>query len=138
MSRTVLLTFTLAALAAGALPAQVRTPKDFSAADLLGIWEGPYQSDAVPPGTLRLTVTRNASREWQVTLEVLSDQAPTAGAVRDFRVEEDRVSWVQDVADLTCASSATVAAGVMKGTAECSQNGAVVVTANFLLERKKD
>lgn len=137
MPRTAFLVLVLGSLSVSALGAQVPAPRN-PLPDVLGIWEGPYESEAVPPGNLRLTVGRNASHEWQVTLEVFSDQAPTAGAVRGFKVEGDKVSWVQDVADLTCASSATVTAGAMKGTAECSQNGAVVVTANFLLERKKN
>jgi hypothetical protein len=136
MRRTTFLAFALATLSIPALEAQVPTPRN-PGPDLLGVWEGPYQSEAVPPGNLKLTVGRNANREWQVTLEIYADQPPEAGAVREFKVEEGRISWAQDVAGMNCVSTATMVAGVMKGTAECWQNGTVVVTATFLLERKK-
>lgn len=119
-------------LVSTSLPAQ----RDQSA-DLIGVWEGPYQSEAVPPGTLKLTVARDAAKAWQVTLEVFSDQPPPAGAVKDFKLEGNKVSWAQEIAEMLCLSSGTFTSGVLKGTAECSQNGAVVVTATFLLERKK-
>jgi hypothetical protein len=38
---------------------------------------------------------------------------------------------------MTCNSSGTVTAGVLKGTAECFANGALAVTANFLLAKAK-
>jgi hypothetical protein len=105
-------------------------------ADVIGVWEGPYQSEAVPPGTLKLTVARDAARAWQVTLEIFSDQPPPAGPIKDFKVEGNKISFSQEVAEMLCVSSGTITSGVLKGTAECSQNGAVVVTATFLLERK--
>ncbi len=119
------------ALAAQSVRAQDQTK------EVTGVWEGPYQSDAVPPGNLKLTVARTPAKEWQVTLEVFADQPPTTGSVRDFKVEGNKVSWVQDIADMVCASAGTMTAGVLKGTAECSQGGAVVVTATFLLAKAK-
>lgn len=104
--------------------------------ELLGVWEGPYQSDQVPPGSLRLTISQEG-QVWKVTLEVLSDQPPAAGEVRDFKVEGNDVSWAQAVGDYDCMNRGTVTAGVLKGAAECSQNGAVALTASYLLEKKK-
>lgn len=107
------------------------------ASAVIGVWEGPYQSEAVPPGTLKLTVSRDSTRALQATLEVFSDQPPPVGSVKDFKLEGNKVSWSQEIAEMICLSSGTITSGVMKGTAECSQNGAVVVTATFLLEKKK-
>ena len=104
---------------------------------VIGVWEGPYQSEAVPPGSLKLTVVRDSTRALQATLEVFSDSPPPVGPVKDFKLEGNKVSWSQEIAEMICLSSGTITSGVMKGTAECSQNGAVVVTATFLLEKKK-
>ncbi len=107
------------------------------AAQALGVWEGPYQSEMVPPGTLKLTIVRDSTRALQATLEIFSDQPPPAGPVKDFKLEGNKISWSQEIAEMVCLSSGTITSGVLKGSAECSQNGAVVVTATFLLERKK-
>ncbi|MGQ0703009.1 MAG: hypothetical protein ACT4PM_07765 [Gemmatimonadales bacterium] len=133
MSRAFALTAFASAIA-GAASAQPNTKPDVSK-DIIGVWEGPYQSEMVTPGNLRLTVVRDST--WKVTLEIFSDQAPPAGELRDFTVNADTVSWVQTVGDLECASKAVLAAGVLKGQAECWQSGVVEVTAGFLLEKKK-
>lgn len=130
MPRPALLALVAAALSAASLPAQ-------SAPDIRGIWEGPYQSEMVPPGNLKLSIARSATGTWEVTLEIFAEQPPPAGPVRDFKQEGDKLSWVQDVAEMSCVSTATVAGSVLKGSAECWQNGAVVVTASFLLEKRK-
>ena len=104
---------------------------------VVGVWEGPYQSEAVPPGTLKLTITRDSTKALQATLEVFSDQPPPVGPVKDFKLEGNKVSWSQEIAEMICLSTGTITSGVLKGSAECSQNGAVVVTATFLLEKKK-
>ncbi|HTL04159.1 MAG TPA: hypothetical protein VL241_00310, partial [Gemmatimonadales bacterium] len=98
--------------------------------------EGPYQSEAVPPGSLRLTIAKGDKNEWKVTLTVLSDQPPPAGDVLEFTVQGNTISWSQDIADMQCKNSAQLVAGVLKGTAECSQGAAVVVTATFLLGKQ--
>jgi len=136
MLRIAGLSLTASCLLTYALAAQSASTQDQSR-ELPGVWEGPYQSDAVPPGNLKLTIARTPTREWKVTLEVFADQPPTTGDVRDFKVEGNKVSWVQDIADMVCASSGTVTSGVLKGSAECSQGGAVVVTATFLLAKAK-
>ncbi len=135
MRSTALLVASLPVLLATSLNAQVPKPRD-PAPEIVGVWEGPYQSDAVPPGNLKLTV-QQVNKEWQVTLEVFTDQPPTAGPVREFKLEGSKVSWVQDIADMVCASTGTMTSGVLKGTAECTQAGAVVVTATFLLAKAK-
>lgn len=135
MIRSVSRALAALALTSGIAAAQQPAKPDISR-QLLGSWEGPYQSEAVPPGTLKLTVAKGDKQEWKVTLLVLSDQPPATGEVQDFTVQGDTVSWAQDIADMLCKSTATLVAGVLKGSAECSQGGAVVVTATFLLGKQ--
>ena len=136
MTRIAMLGVALVGLVA--FPAEAQSPKkpDISK-DLIGTWEGPYQSEMVPPGSLKLVIARNPNREWQVTLEIFADQPPAAGEVRNFKVEGDTVSWAQTVSEMDCLSTLTLVAGLLRGGAECWQNGAVAVTASFLLEKKK-
>lgn len=137
MTRITLLAGSLAVLASLPAAAQAPAKKPDISKELIGTWEGPYQSEAVPPGSLKLAIARGPKQEWQVTLEVISDDPPPADVVRDFTVDGNTVSWVQTISDMECRSAATLVAGVIKGTAECTQGGAVVVTATFLLEKKK-
>lgn len=136
MTRIPLLALSLAVF--GALPAAAQAPvrKPDITKQLLGTWEGPYNSESVPPGSLKLVVAQGDKQEWKVTMEVMSDQPPPAGDVRDFAVDGNAVSWVQTIAEMECRSTATLETGVLKGTAECTQGGVVAVTATFLLAKK--
>jgi len=136
MTRISLLALALASLWPGPAEAQSPAKPDIST-QLIGIWEGPYQSEAAPPGSLRLVIAQGVDRAWKVTLEVFSDDPPPAGEVRDFKVEGDTVSWAQPVSDFECLSKAILVAGMLKGSAECWQGGAVALTAGFLLEKRK-
>lgn len=127
-----LLWFGLAGAAQAQHPA---APAADLAKQIIGTWEGPYQSEAVPPGSLKLVVAQEA-KAWKASLEIISEQPPAAGELRDFIVEGNSVSWVQDVDEMTCRCVARLVAGLLKGDAECSQGGAVVLTATFLLEKK--
>ena len=134
MTRFPLLAASLLVIAT--VPAGAQAKPDISK-QLLGVWEGPYSSEAVPPGTLKLSVAQGDKKEWKVTLEVASEQPPPAGDVREFAVDGNSVSWMQTIAEMECKSTATLVAGILKGTAECTQGGAVAVTATFMLEKKK-
>lgn len=136
MKRIALFALTLFALSSIPATAQQMPGKADMSKEILGVWEGPYQSDQVPPGSLRLTVAQEG-QVWKVTLEVITDQAPGSGEVRDFKVEGDQITWAQTVGDFDCLNRGTVAGGILKGTAECSQNGAVALTASYILEKKK-
>lgn len=101
---------------------------------LIGTWEGPYQSDQAPPGGLRLVIARDST--WKVTLGVISDQEIPAGEVNEFRVDGGRISWVQDIMGMICRSSAELSAGTLRGESNCEQGGAVAITATFVLLKK--
>lgn len=100
--------------------------------DLMGTWQGPYQSDQAPPGQLKLTVAKEAG-QWKVTLGVLTDQPIDAADVREFKVDGSEVSWVQDIMGMECRTHAALESGSLKGTTECSQGGSVAITASFVL-----
>ena len=134
MTRFILTPLALAVLAVPAT-AQVRQPPTL-ATQILGVWEGPYTSEAVPPGNLRLTVAREQN-VWKVTLEVMTEQPPAVGEIQNFTVTNEAVTWSQIIAEMECRNTAAIVDGVLKGTAECWQGGAVVVTANYLLEKKR-
>ena len=123
-------------LAAAPVHAQVPAPKtEDIGPKLLGVWEGPYQSDQVPPGALRLSIEKEAGA-WKVSLQVQSDQPVDAADVRDFTVEGAQISWIQDISGMECKSQATLENGTLKGGTECSQGGAVAITATFVMLKK--
>jgi len=129
---------TVSALAGVVLSARVasaQVPAPDISKQIIGTWQGPYQSESVPPGSLKLVIARDATG-WKVTMDVISDQPPPVGDIKDFTVDKGTLSWSQDIQDMNCKSTATLVSGVLKGSAECSQGGAVVLTATFLLEKK--
>jgi hypothetical protein len=135
MIRSVIVTFGLLMLAAPA-HAQVPTPKsDDMSPKLLGTWEGPYQSDQAPPGALRLVIEMEAGA-WKVTLQVQSDQPIDAAEVRDFKVDGAQVTWAQDIMGMECKTQANLENGILKGGTECSQGGAVAISATFVMLKK--
>jgi hypothetical protein len=136
MLRSASVVFGLLILAAAPARAQVPTPKtDDIGHSLIGTWEGPYQSDQAPPGSLRLVIGKEADA-WKVTLQVVSDQPIDAAEVRDFKVEGGQISWVQDIMGMECKTQANLENGTLKGGTECSQGGAVAITATFLMLKK--
>jgi hypothetical protein len=123
-------------LAAAPVHAQVPAPKtEDIGPKLLGVWEGPYQSDQAAPGSLRLSIEKEAGA-WKVSLQVQSDQPIDAAEVRDFTVDGVQISWVQDIMGMECKSQATLENGTLKGGTECSQGGAVAITATFVMLKK--
>jgi hypothetical protein len=134
MIRFTALVLGLSVLSFSTAAAQVRpepktgdiTPK------LLGTWQGPYQSEQAPPGGLKLVVAKEGAA-WKVSLAVLADQPIDATEVRDFKVDGTEVSWSQDIMDMQCKTLSHLVDGTLKGGTECSQGGAVVITATFVL-----
>lgn len=124
----------LVALLATALASPVSAQGGLSK-QLIGTWQGPYQADQVPPGSLKLVVARDTSG-WKVTMDVISDDPPPVGEVREFKVEADQVSWVQDIAEMECHAVAKMVGGALKGQSECTQDGALAVTATWILVKQ--
>ena len=136
MIRSASIMFGLLLLATAPALAQVPAPKtNDTGSQLMGTWEGPYQSDQAPPGNLKLVIGKEAS-VWKVTLQVLTDQPIDATEVRDFKVEGAQISWSQDIMGMECRSQANLESGTLKGGTECSQGGAVAVSATFVMLKK--
>jgi hypothetical protein len=127
---TSLLVALLATAAASPLAAQGNLAKQ-----VVGTWQGPYQTDQAPPGSLKLVVARDTSG-WKVTMDVISDDPPPVGEIRDFKVEVDQVSWTQDIAEMECHSVAKMVGGALKGQSDCMQGGALAVTATWILVKQ--
>ena len=129
-------TFATALVVLTALPAASQVRPQPKAEDigpkLIGTWQGPYQSEQAPPGGLKLVIGKEAAA-WKVTLGVVSDQPIDAAEVREFKVEGSQVSWAQDIMGMECKTLATLENGTLKGGTECSQGGAVAITATFVL-----
>lgn len=131
-------TLALLALIAAPVAAQSPAPKPSSpsAAErpFLGTWEGPYQSEQAAPGEIRLVISRDTA--LKASLTVMSDQPIEAGEVRELKVEDNVLSWVQDIMGMTCRASAMINAGTLKGETVCEQGGAVAITATWVLVKK--
>ena len=136
MLRSTSVMFGLLMFAAAPAPAQVPTPKtDDLSPRLIGTWEGPYQSDQAPPGALRLVIGKEAG-VWKVTLQVQSDQPIDVAEVRDFKLDGSQISWAQDIMGMECRTQAMLENGTLKGGTECSQGGAVAISATFVMLKK--
>jgi hypothetical protein len=136
MIRSASVMFGMLMLAVAPMSAQVPTPKtDDISPKLIGTWEGPYQSDQAAPGSLKLVIGKEIG-VWKVTLQVQTDQPIDAAEVRDFKVEGAEVSWLQDIMGMECRTQAALESGTLKGGTECSQGGAVAITATFVMLKK--
>jgi len=100
----------------------------------LGTWEGPYTSEQAAPGELRLVVSRDTA--LKASLTVMSDEPIEAGEVRELKIENNVISWVQDIMGMVCRASAMINAGTLKGESVCEQGGAVAITASWVLVKK--
>ena len=100
----------------------------------LGTWEGPYASEQAAPGELRLVISKDTT--LKASLTVMSDQPIEAGEVRELKIEDGVISWVQDIMEMSCRASAMVNAGTLKGETVCSQGGVVAITAAWVLVKK--
>ena len=132
--RALALLVLLAAPAVAQSPAPKPTPATSAEKPFLGTWEGPYQSEQAAPGEIRLVISRDTA--LKASLTVMSDQPIEAGEVRELKVEDHVLSWVQDIMGMTCRASAMINAGTLKGETVCEQGGAVAITATWVLVKK--
>ena len=73
---------------------------------------------------------------WKVTLQVQSDQPIDVAEVRDFKLDGSQISWAQDIMGMECRTQAMLENGTLKGGTECSQGGAVAISATFVMLKK--
>jgi hypothetical protein len=68
-------------------------------------------------------------------MEVISDQALPAGDILEFKHEGNTISWLQDIAGLSCRATATFNDGTLKGESNC-EGGGNLISATWVLLRK--
>jgi hypothetical protein len=134
MLRTMALVALIAVPAAAQAPAPKPVAPSASEKPFMGTWEGPYTSEQAAPGELRLVISKDAT--LKASLTVMSDQPIEAGEVRELKITDGVISWVQDIMEMVCRASARVDAGTLKGETACEQGGVVAITAAWVLVKK--
>ena len=126
--------FLLAAPAVAQSPAPKPAAPTAAEKPFLGTWEGPYTSEQAAPGELRLVIARDTA--LKASLTVMSDQPIEAGEIRELKIEDGVISWVQDIMGMVCRAAAMISSGTLKGETVCEQGGAVAITAAWVLVKK--
>ncbi len=121
----------LAANAQSAAPASAPSAASLEKA-LPGTWEGPYQSEQVPPGGLRLVIAKEDTL-WKARPTVLNDQEMPESEVTELKVSGGHMSFTQEIMGMICRANAELVAGTLKGESQCEQGGTVVLTATWVL-----
>ena len=114
----------LAALAPGSsshassLPAPgSRLPAHADTTDnLVGTWDGLFNSTAMGQGAMKLVVSKRA--EWKATITISRDESMSAEA-NNFKVQGKELSWTIDLHGSPCDSTAVVEGTVLKGETSC-------------------
>ena len=132
--RALALLVLLAAPAVAQSPAPKPSAPTAAEKPFLGTWEGPYTSEQAAPGELRLVISRDTA--LKATLTVMTDQPIDAGEVRELKVEDNVISWVQDIMGMVCRASAMINSGTLKGETVCEQGGVAAITAAWVLVKK--
>jgi hypothetical protein len=133
MVRTFLMFAWLAVLSTHPVQAQASRPgaaQDSAKAKFAGTWEGSFESDHAPNGTVRLVLARDT--EWKGTLEIVSNAHMPAAAIQNFEVSGNTITFTQDRAGSSCTASAQLEAGALKGQMSCGHGG-----ISFVLRRTK-
>jgi len=110
------------ALAAAApLEAQDHGPPPSIEQRLVGTWEGVYQSDHVPPGPMRVVVSRDSA--WRLTMQVhANDQVfTTVGA--EVTLDGNVLSWLHETMGQACRGSVVLEGAALKGETSCGGSG---------------
>jgi hypothetical protein len=131
MIRTYAVALLLAAASAHASAAQSgpSISRDSAASRLAGTWDGRFESDHGPAGTIQLVLAHDPS--WRMSLEMSHGDKAIHSRASDVKVTGTSVSWSQDIEGTTCVASATVSGDTMTGEGSCAQHG------TFKMELKK-
>ena len=128
MVRTFLMIASVAVLSANPVHAQSSRPdasQDSAKTKFAGTWEGDFESDHAPNGTVRLVLARDT--EWKGTLEIVSNAQMPAAAVQNFEVSGNTITFTQDRDGSSCTASAQLEAGTLKGQMSCGHGGITTV-----------
>jgi hypothetical protein len=84
--------------------------------DLVGTWDGLFNSAMMGQGGMKLVVSKRA--EWKATVTLTRDESMSAEA-GNFKVQGKELSWSLDLHGMTCESTAVVEGLVLKGETSC-------------------
>jgi len=84
--------------------------------NLVGTWDGLFNSAAMGQGGMRLVISKRA--DWKATVTVTRDESMSAEAI-DFKVQGKELSWTLDLHGTPCDSTAIVEGSVLKGETAC-------------------
>lgn len=120
--RLLLLVGTLALAAVPGLGAQGGPPAPPTLEQqLVGSWEGTYQSDHVPPGTMRLVIARDST--WRVTMLVqVLEQLFTSQGTEVTR-EGNLLRWLHETMGQSCQGSVVLEGATLTGETSCAGSG---------------
>lgn len=85
-------------------------------ADLVGTWDGLFNSPAMGQGAMKLVVSKRA--EYKATVTISRDESMSAEAA-NFKVQGKELSWTLDLHGNACDSTAVVEGSVLKGETAC-------------------
>jgi hypothetical protein len=85
-------------------------------ADLVGTWDGLFNSTAMGQGAMKLVVSKRA--DWKATITIARDESMSAEAT-NFKVQGKELSWTLDLHGHACDSTAIVEGSVLKGETSC-------------------
>jgi len=114
------------ALALGTTPLMAQHHDD-SAGDLAGTWEGTFKSEAVGTGGMKLVIMKE--KEWKGVITISRDESMTAEATM-FTVDGNEITWVLNLHESPCQTTATREGSVIRGETNCGHAG-------FTFELKK-
>jgi len=103
------------------LAAQAPAPTPTPDQRLVGVWEGTYQSDHVPPGAVRLVVARDTT--WRVTMQVLANEQLFTTEGRDVKLEGNILQWLHETMGQACHATAVLEGATLTGETSCGASG---------------
>ncbi len=118
-----------------ALPAYAQNrgtaPADSAgAAKVVGTWDGSFQTDHGPTGSVRLSIAWD--RGWHASMRLTADEDVPGGPVSGFKVDGNRLSWTVELMGMSCSTTAVLEGETMKGQTACEQG-----SMTFVLNRAK-
>jgi hypothetical protein len=85
-------------------------------ADLVGTWDGLFNSPAMGQGAMKLVVSKRA--DYKATVTISRDESMSAEAT-NFKVQGNELSWTLDLHGNACDSTAVIEGSVLKGETAC-------------------
>src|SRR5260370_12792093 len=102
------------------LPQHMQGISADSAAKLMnGTWEGPFNTDQGPGGTMSIAVSHDASGV-KATMTVSGHGDVPPSTLENIKHDGGHITWTQETGDASCSGSATHNAdGALVGSLDC-------------------